>query len=946
MKKGIFKKTLCVIITMLILTSSFSMTAFADTSKDTQVRGSTVYYTEDGVRTAVKTTTIDGVDYYDCSGGEPANIDTNYLHKLISTNQDYQDTSNNHIQMNILSLWARIASAIFENGGKYTCTHNYNDYYGRYHANDSDEQCSIETLLSNASAQTSGERKKHNYSSTGLSVTGSFSTLRQKMCDEIASRIGRSTCDGSDILGQGNNCPDALPALDDSTPRDIIYNMATSITREGSTAKYQYNSYCVAFYDFDLMILADDELEYVTGAERFRDRENPVKDAAEAGVDGFEYNINSSQTNIDSCVNESVLNISDDVTLSNSQSQSVMTSIQNSENYSYSQMVGGEVSFKLFGLESKANTQFTFNQAYESVHTNEATKTIDLSSSYATQTYVPAQTVAYIMQEQGSSSITVPYDTPVALTFKVAIFSMSGDVYADSGLTLAFSTAGYEQSNFSTFFGGSSAETGTYAYDSLNQKVSNTSITGWDSTYGNNHFFYKKHDGSSDPTDTSTIDLDWNAINSSFIKYEIASRDLKFVATTVPMLSAGTSINVTGESKTSKVFDPLPLYLPTKLRVVDNEKKNMIMFKNGRYYLNTITIGCFNKNNVPYYPFKATDGHWEVCEGSEDIIKFEESTFSVIAKNTGVGYLRWELNRDVEYTAEYETGTVTSKDLAPVQVAFTVLNNPLSDKFSVAVPDEFKGTAGDAPINMNSLLSVVDENNEKTDYAIRWEAECNDHNNTCFTLTDDNMITFNDTDTIKVRAIVNPDSINETYTDWVEITPREEREIISASLDKIPSDDITLYFKYFKTHTKLQNVKYDISSFITFYDQYSDEWHGETPDIEVSVDNQNGANIDGNVLTLSDKGVFNVCITSVGLAQPVIGTVTFNVAIDVQHELGDVDGDNYRTIMDATEIQRYIAKRITADMLNLENSDLDMDGETTIMDATYIQKYVAALIKD
>ena len=946
MKKGIFKKTLCVIITMLILTSSFSMTAFADTTKGTQVNGSTVYYTEDGVRTAVKTVTIDGVDYYDCSGGEPANIDTNYLHNLISTSQDYQDTSNNHTTMNILSLWAEIASAIFANGGKYTCSHNYKDYYGHNHANDSDEQCSIEKLLSNATAQNSGERKKDNYSSTGLSVAGSFSTLRQKMCDEIAYHIGRSTCDGSDILGQGNNCPDALPALDDSTPRDIIYNMATSITREGSTAKYQYNSYCVAFYDFDLMILADEDLEYVTGAEGFRDRENPIKDAADAGVDGFEYNINSSQTNIDSCVNESVLNISDDVTLSNSQSQSVMTSIQNSESYSFSQMIGGEVSFKLFGLESKANTQFTFNQAYESVHTNEATKTIDLSSSYATQTYVPAQTVAYIMQEQGSSSITVPYDTPVALTFKVAIFSMSGDVYADSGLTLAFSTAGYEQSNFSTFFGGSSAETGTYAYDSLNQKVSNTSITGWDSTYGNNHFFYKKHDGSSDPTDTSTIDLDWNAINNYFIEDDIASFDLKFYATTVPMLSAGTSMNVTGESKTSKVYDPLPLYLPTKLRVVDNEKKNMIMFKNGRYYLNTITIGCFNKNDVSYYPFKATDGHWEVCEGSEDIIKFEESTFSVIAKNTGVGYLRWVLNSDVEYTAEYETGTVTSKDLAPVQVAFTVLDNPLSDKFNVAVPDEFKGTVGDAPVNMNELLYVVDSNDNKVNYPIRWEATCSDHNDECFTLTDDNMVTFNDTDTIKVRAIVNPESVSETHTDWIEVTPREEREVIRASINEIKGDDITLIFKYLKTHTKLQNVKYDIASYITFYDQYGDEWLGETPDIDVIVDNQKGADIDDGVLTLSDKGVFNVCIKSPGLAQPVIGNLSFNVDVDVQHEIGDVDSDNYRTIMDVTTIQRYLAQHISEDELNLENSDLDADGKTTIMDATYIQRYLAELITE
>jgi hypothetical protein len=279
-------------------------------------------------------------------------------------------------------------------------------------------------------------------------------------------------------------------------------------------------------------------------------------------------------------------------------------------------------------------------------------------------------------------------------------------------------------------------------------------------------------------------------------------------------------------------------------------------------------------------------------------------------------------------------------------VAFTVLDNPLSDKFNVAVPDEFKGTVGDAPVNMNELLCVVDSNDNKVNYPVRWEVTCSDHNDECFTLTDDNMVSFNDTATIKVRAIVNPESVSETHTEWIEVTPREEREVISASIDEIKGDDITLTFKYLKTHTKLQNVKYDIASYITFYDQYGDEWLGETPDIDVIVDNQKGADIDDGVLTLSDKGVFNVCIKSPGLAQPVIGNLSFNVDVDVQHEIGDVDSDNYRTIMDVTTIQRYLAQHISEDELILENSDLDADGKTTIMDATYIQRYLAELIAE
>ena len=947
MKKA-FVKILGLILIMSLLITAVPLSASgAFYIPPHENAGSVVYYTEDDMRTAVMSVDIDGVEYYDCSDGKEADVDTSYIYDVIAKSVPYSVPSGASGVVSILDEWANLACAIFENGGKYTCSHNYGDYYGENNDNDTDEQVEIATLLANNNAISGGERKKDNYGSTGLSVASSLDGVRQKMCDDIAYRINRKTCDGADILGQGDNCPDALPALADSTSRDVIYNIATSITREGSTAKYQYNSYGIAFYDFDLMVLADEDLEYVTGAEEYKDYENPIEAAANAGVEGFRYSVDTEQTDVGSCVNQSILGVNEEVTLSTSQSQSVSTSIQNSETYSYTQMVGGEVEFSLFGLSAKGSAQFTFNQAYESVHTNEATKTIDVSSSYSTQTYVPPQTVAYVKQDRGTSSVEVPYQTPVALTFKVAVFSMSGDVYADSALTLAFSTAGYEQSNFSTFFGGSTAETGFYAYDSLLNKIDNTDVSGWDATYGNNHFFHKNHDGHSDATDTGDMDLDWKDISNTYYANVAYDHNINTMATRVPMLSSGTIMKVQTESKNSEVYDPLPLYLPTLLRVVDNSKQNYRAFVGGRFYLNTVKIGCFNKNDVEYFPFKATDGHWEVCEGSEDIIEYEDSTFSVIAKNTGVGYLRWVLNDDIAYTAEYESGVVTANDLAPVTIGINVLDVVESKSYTVEGVDSFAGTVGDEPVNVNDLLWVVDENGEVTDDVIKWEATCDEGADGCFVLTDDNMISFSCDNTIKVRAVVNPESIAECTTDWVEVTPREEREVVSATVSEVAGNKITLLIKHLKTHTELQNAKFDIPSYVTFYDQYGDVWQGEAPEVELLIDNGDGAYVDSNqVLTLSKKGEFNVTVKSAGLAEPIIGTLKFVVDTDIQHQIGDADGDNYRTIKDVTAIQKYLALLIDADDIVLDNADVNGDGKIAITDATIIQKYIAELITD
>lgn len=940
--KRLICRIISVLVVVLLIASIVPFSAFA-------YGASAEYYTDSdtGLNTGIKKISLDGFNYYDCSSNtKPENVNTTYYYNMLKQKVQYSDTE----AFSVLERWAHLAAAIFESEEKYTCSHDFSDYYGKNHDDDKNEQCFVGSVLANPDADNHIDEKNDGYYSTGLSSATSFSQIREKMGDEVARGIGRKNCDGSDILSQGNHAGDALPQLKDDTNREILYNLVTSVTREGKTYKYQYNSYGVAFYDFSLKMIADEDLEYVSDAQKYADSDIPVKAAADAGEEGFEYVTNTDTNYLSSTINESVADTQGDMNLVISNSQTVSSSFTTTESFSYSEAIGGNVSFEAgLGEVVKGtlgfNLSFTFNQAYSDEAMNGEETTYSIDNSYTASCVVPAQTVAYIKQDSGMSKMTLSYDTPMAITFKVAVFSISGDVYADGAATLAFSTAGYDQENFSTFFG-ENLEAGSYAYTALNSRYANRSISGWDGSHGNNYCYYIKHGGSSE--EYTTKDLDWNSINNIF-KNNIGSDTVSVdhMATCVPMLSCGAKTTVKANSINSEIYDPKPLYLPTRLSMINNEKTNFIIYDGGRFYMNTVSIGCFNRNDVPYFPFKITDGAWHVCEGSEDIIEYDPSTYSVIAKNIGTGFLEWRLNDDVEYTAEREGGVVTSEDLAPVKVAFSVRNNPFVDTAKIeVVGDEFKGTVGDEPIAVDELLKVVFDDDD-SNYAYVWELDesCSEED----VVLADGKISFKNDGTYKIRAKVNFSTENEYVTEWFEMTPRQERVIVSAKLNKEKFDKFTLLFRHFRTHKHLSQATINVCSYVDFYDQYGDKWIDESsvPEIVVSIDNTDGAYInENNDVVIHKGGEYNVTVISYGLVDPYIGTLNFTVEEDVRYHHGDVDGDEALTIYDATLIQRHIAYITEIAPENIDNADVNRDEKISIIDATIIQQFVAKIIDE
>ena len=78
-------------------------------------------------------------------------------------------------------------------------------------------------------------------------------------------------------------------------------------------------------------------------------------------------------------------------------------------------------------------------------------------------------------------------------------------------------------------------------------------------------------------------------------------------------------------------------------------------------------------------------------------------------------------------------------------------------------------------------------------------------------------------------------------------------------------------------------------------------------------------------------------------------TYTEGVGVSVEVTpplLGDVDGDGVISIMDATEIQLAVAKKITLTEEQEKYADTDFDKEVSVMDATAIQLFVAKKITE
>lgn len=107
-----------------------------------------------------------------------------------------------------------------------------------------------------------------------------------------------------------------------------------------------------------------------------------------------------------------------------------------------------------------------------------------------------------------------------------------------------------------------------------------------------------------------------------------------------------------------------------------------------------------------------------------------------------------------------------------------------------------------------------------------------------------------------------------------------------------------------------------------------------------------------NVATVNNSGIVTgistgtaiITVTASGNNNYNEASKTLTVSVKNSYVLGDVNGDGSITVLDATNLQKYLAGLVSFSDEQLTLADTNGDGSVTVLDATAIQKYLANLV--
>ena len=467
--KSMLKRLATVMLSLIMTVSFMPWTAFAaggqtatdiKTAKDSNGRD---YYTQ---------FKIGDVTYYDVGGGAKMRLDETGLKKIV--------------QNNLLNDWIEVASYCWDDGGKYSHIPKSKDFRKRF-LQKNDESCwgNIRNMLK--TEVTYGKKQHDNLHSTGLQAAASLSEVRDEMIDQVYNRIDRYSLkhrgrhmiyeQAPEVNGKNEG---VLPELNKDDHTKAFYTIVTSIN-EQTSYKYIYNSYGICFYDFDVVPLSADNLTYKTALDGHEgDDPGTLND-----LPGVKYDSSKSDYYIIGTRNDSDATMNTQVNYSDSVTGSFENHWENSTTLSYGQNVTGTFKWgcdpanqNIIFSGGELSIGFDFSQVYSRGEGGGASQSDTKSISHTSGIDLPPHTKVDIQNSATSASVECDYDTPVMLRYKVAVFSISSDCYADSAATCYFGTSGYECSYYVNIFGGDEKK-GT-AGESANENLYHRYITNYD----------------------------------------------------------------------------------------------------------------------------------------------------------------------------------------------------------------------------------------------------------------------------------------------------------------------------------------------------------------------------------------------------------------------------------------------------------------------------------
>lgn len=707
-------------------------------------------YDDEGNRTSLKSIKIDPYTYYNVRDEDGGTIvDVTFLRNLVEDE--------------LLGKWSQLAEDIFRVNPKKAWFNKSNRDFDDYFNNSDGTGNRID--LSSDLCETTADGTNHVYRRSGLQYTTSLADVRNAMSVEMDDVTVNDVDDGYFFTNDGVSVNALSTMRDDTEKQDVFYNIVSTY-EERDPAWNLINSFGIAFYGFDLTPISDEDLEYITAAEGYESLEA----AQTAGAPGVSYNSNGEgNKSVGYTENISREDAEMAVALTSSNTTTLHNSITNEKNYSFSETIGSETKFSIGEVvEETINLEFSAEQAFGEARTQEEGVEKTIENSVTQTIVVPAHTAVAVEQQTGSTNVTLEYDCPVAISYKVAIFSMNCELSELS----PHQHDDYERGCFVTYFDGDgSREQGTSANENLYQRaVVGKDISGYDRASGVTEAFSRVIGGK---TETSDF-IDWNAVLTN----ENTSTEVKDIATfagEVPMASAGAEMEATSSSINSKIQSIVPLYNLKKVQLTTGEKAYE-MSVDDSFPLDGLHVEGVNADKVAYYGFDENDGHWVLTDAEGKVLTSSETAEitedkltgrkTLTAKEAGTVYLKWMLNDGVKYTSKNDATVISSEnfDTPLVDTAYIKIDiEEIPFAGSIDVNGSYEGTVNAEPVNLNDVLSatVYDESGKEVVRPLTWEARQLDG----ITVKQGGDVTFEKEGTYQVRAVISDD----VRSDWVNV---------------------------------------------------------------------------------------------------------------------------------------------------------------------------------
>lgn len=594
------------------------------------------------------------------------------------------------------------------------------------------------------------------YVSSGLAVANSLKEVQQRAANDIAGLPNRKLT-GEDFLARH-----PMDALTD-TNQLVLYSTVSTFDRYGRTEQIGYDSFTIAFYDFQLHVLSDDQ--------KLSGTVSTDTTTSEDGLITLFENQDRSDT-------------TQSATLANSVTESLSSSITNSENYTFGESLGvnASVTQKIPGTPEvglSITETLSYGQAMSTAYSDTESYSETTNKSSTVTATVPAHTKTSAIQTRATTKATTTFNCPVGVTYRVAIFSMCGTCYDDNAAVQQFNTAGYEQRSFVTLFGGSTdaSDAGESLYLRADKHLGDTS---YDTTYGCTR-------GTNDDGEVWCTALDWSTIvgygapSSSESGLKGGSTLIAALDSRYPKSDTGASMSVVSDSISTVQGEAMPIlpigsvYIPWQLDNNWSLDRTFELALGETLPISSYRVKANDTDNVPYYGFIPTLGTWKIVdstgkEATSSVAKmvYDSVTGSQTLEATaeGVTYVKYFIPENHYYTYD---GTPSTNDSISSPAYKVVVSNESRAPFegTLTLTGSIQATVKET-MNLNAAeglsLTAITTDGETVTPVVSWEAQEADG----ITVGVDGAMTVTKAGTFHIRAVMDG-----VCSDWVEVVATE-----------------------------------------------------------------------------------------------------------------------------------------------------------------------------